>query len=502
MASDYFTKVLSSNLVINFNLPFSFPLRDLLPKLDKRRGNREPLKWRHLLNIKPSKFLLFSLIQRMKVIIIGGGPAGLAAAKALGKEPGNFEIDLYEIQPQVGGLWNYVPENKNGKPSSVNNGYVTGIYREMETNITKDIMQYNGYPFPEETEVFPTRGEVAEYLHEFSNTIVNVKIHLNSEVTKAKKVDGRWQVEVHNYDSGKNRSSEYDALIVANGHFRTPFFPLVEGLDEWRRERPDSVTHAKFYDHAEPFRGKRVLVVGNSASGIDISTQLSTVASQVYVSSRKKDELLQLNNPVVVDIGVVKSYNPDRSITLEDDSTVQDIDVVMFCTGYLYDVPFLEDYQEEISLKTRSGFRNIYKGLFFIYDPSLIFIALQKQVAPMPLAEAQSVYVARVLNKRINLPSTEDMARIEREETSKFDSESQYQYLGYPRDVDYISELIQEVLEVQDGLGGHEAEYWNGARRTSRSLSGPVKNKRLEVVLKHTLELRKQKKEFVILRND
>lgn len=436
----------------------------------------------------------------MKVVIVGGGPAGLAAAKALGREPGKFEIDLFEYQLSVGGLWNYVPENKNGESTPANNGYVTAIYREMETNITKDIMQYNGLPFSEENEEFPTRGEVQQYLHDFSRTIENVNIHLNSEVTLAKKGGDKWYVEVHNHSNNQDFSFNYDALIVANGHFRTPYYPKVKGLDEWKRNRPHSVTHAKFYDYAEPYRNKRVLVVGNSASGIDISTQLSTVASEVYLSSRQLDDLANLDNPFVKDIGVVSSYNPDNSITLVDGKTIKDIDSVVFCTGYIYDVPFLADYQDQISLKSGSGFKNIYRGIFYIYDPSLIFIALQKQVSPFPLAEAQSVYVSRVLNNRLKLPSTKEMAQYEKEKTLKYESESQYHYLGYPNDVDYISELIKDVLEINDGLGGHEAEFWDDARRTSRSLSGQVKKDRLEVVLLYSLALREKGEEFVILR--
>lgn len=436
----------------------------------------------------------------MKVAIVGGGPAGLAAAKAIGKEPGNFQIDLFEYQKQVGGLWNYVPDNKNGETAPSNNGYVTPIYREMETNITKDIMQYNNEPFPEELEKFPTRGEVARYLQNFSKTIENTQIYVNTEVVSAQKSNEKWEVKVHNHKTGKGTENTYDALVVANGHFRTTYFPEVEGLDAWKSLGHKKVIHAKFYDHAEPYRDQRVLVVGNSASGIDISTQVSTVASRVFLSSRKPDDLANLTNPIVDDIGVVKSYNEDSSITLEDGTMIENIDSVIFCTGYLYDVPFLKNYQAEISLKTQNGFRNIHRGIFYIDDPTLLFIALQKQVAPMPLAEAQGVYVARVLSNRLKLPSAEEMHKIEKEITDKYTSESQYHFLGYPGDVNYMTELIDEVAKIEDGLGGHEAEIWDEKRRQSRSVSGPVKKERLEHVLKHALQLRREGKEFVLLR--
>lgn len=436
----------------------------------------------------------------MRIAIVGGGPAGLGAAKALGKEPANFDIDLFEFQSNVGGLWNYFPENKNGNSAPANNGYVTAIYREMETNIIKDIMQYNDFPFPQEEEPFPTRQEVAQYLHDFSKTIENVKIHLNSEVTLAKKSGEKWHVEVHNHKTNENSSGEYDVLLIANGHFRTPFIPKADGLEDWRKQRPESVIHAKFYDRAEAFRDKRVLVVGNSASGIDISTQISTVASQVYLSSRKVDDLANLENPYVENIGVVASYNPDDSITLADGRTIKDIDLVIFCTGYLYDVPFLADYQDDITLKNENGFRNLYRGLFYNKDPSLVFIALHKQISPFPFAEAQGVYVARILNNRLKLPSQEERIQAEKDETAEFESDDQYQLLGYPKDIDYINELINIVLEINDGLGGHEAQYWDEKRRTAREVTLKVKEARLKVVLKYALGLRAEGKEFAVLR--
>src|SRR5687767_7852292 len=42
-----------------------------------------------------------------KVAVIGAGPCGLAAAKYL-RDQGAFDtIDLFEQQPEVGGIWNY-----------------------------------------------------------------------------------------------------------------------------------------------------------------------------------------------------------------------------------------------------------------------------------------------------------------------------------------------------------------------------------------------------------
>ena len=93
-----------------------------------------------------------------KVGIIGGGPAGAAAAKALSLEPSKFaEIHLFEKKPQLGGLWNYSEDYKSEAKYVINGGGIeeeplrssSPMYRHLETNITKWTMKYKDFPMPE-----------------------------------------------------------------------------------------------------------------------------------------------------------------------------------------------------------------------------------------------------------------------------------------------------------------------------------------------------------------
>lgn len=80
-----------------------------------------------------------------RLAIIGGGPGGLAAARVFLKNAPNFEIDLFERDRTVGGLWHYGDQKRQGSP----------MYDHLETNISKHIMKFSGFPFPEKVPTYP-----------------------------------------------------------------------------------------------------------------------------------------------------------------------------------------------------------------------------------------------------------------------------------------------------------------------------------------------------------
>ena len=56
--------------------------------------------------------------------------------------------------------------------------------------------------------------------------------------------------------------------------------PSVKGIDKFRGRQ----IHSHDYREPEPFSGLKVVVLGASASGLDISLEVATVAKEVCVS--------------------------------------------------------------------------------------------------------------------------------------------------------------------------------------------------------------------------
>jgi hypothetical protein len=96
-----------------------------------------------------------------------------------------------------------------------------------------------------------------------------------------------------------------------------------------------------------------------------------------------------------------------------EDGSVERIDSIVWCTGYKISFPFLSG---EV-LEARDNVVPLYRRVVHPDRPGLYFIGLVQPLgAIMPLAEAQSEWLADVIEGRAELPDRERMHReIERE---------------------------------------------------------------------------------------
>ena len=97
--------------------------------------------------------------------------------------------------------------------------------------------------------------------------------------TASLRPDGCWLVSISDREGA--REEIFDDLIVCSGHHRDPFIPHVEGTFSGQ------ILHARDFKRAEPFRGKRVLVVGGGNSACDIAVDIGRITSQTCLSMRR-----------------------------------------------------------------------------------------------------------------------------------------------------------------------------------------------------------------------
>lgn len=442
-----------------------------------------------------------------RVAIIGGGPSGLIVARALSLEPHAFHIDVFERRDRTGGVWFYDKDIRT-------EGY-TPMYKYLETNLDSRLMLFKDEK-PLEY-IYQRRDEVRDYLDEFrriieqnrsnelreksgessssdatninsianstNNSVFNpINFKLNSNIVNVEKKDQKWIVAT------PSKSESYDAVIVANGHFNRPYTPEVPGLEEWKKKDPSSIVHAADYNDPADFNGKTVLIVGYKSSGLDISTQVAVSAKKVYVSSLEPPESTDLKTH----IPRVSSYDyGNKSVTLTDGSVINDIDSVLFCTGYLYDFPFLA-IPDVVSNKMMV--QNIYKQIFYIKDPTLAFVGLCQNVAPFPLVESQAGLISRVYGGRFHLPNADEMKKDYENELNLHNGK--LHDFTYPRDVEYGQE-IQEMYK--DLKGGFEPESWSEEKLYLRLQSVDSKLARQKVLEDHVRVLRKNGEPFRLL---
>ena len=198
------------------------------------------------------------------VIVVGGGPAGLAVAGAL-KQRG-VASTILEQGDSVGTSWRH-------------------HYERLHLHTVRSLSALPGQPIPAEMGRWVAREDLVRYLEEYVAKF-DLEIRFGTEVTRIDAADpnhlpsgseSRWVVRTSRGDR------EAGTVVLATGYNRIPFLPDWPGARSYRGE----LRHSARYRNAEPYRGKSVLVVGSGNSGAEIAVDLlEGGAREVQISIR------------------------------------------------------------------------------------------------------------------------------------------------------------------------------------------------------------------------
>lgn len=121
-----------------------------------------------------------------------------------------------------------------------------------------------GFPWPEDTPDHVSVHVKQKYIEDYAEHFGVVPlIRFNTRVEKLEKVGTVWKVRsttvVKGEDGGTRRTEsveEFDAVVVASGHYHASKVPDIPGLKEWKETWPDRVEHSKRYRGPEEYRDK------------------------------------------------------------------------------------------------------------------------------------------------------------------------------------------------------------------------------------------------------
>ena len=198
-----------------------------------------------------------------RVAVIGAGAAGLCAAKYLLAR--GVEVVVYELGSFIGGLWVY--QNDNG---------LSPAYRSLHLNSEAAITAYKDFPFPADGPLYPDHFEVSRYLQAYAQHFGIVPhIRFRSKVADVSAENGVWTVVL-----ADGSAEQFTAVVVASGHQGVPTHAA------WRDDFSGEYLHSNSYQVPEPFRDKRVLVVGMGNSAVDIASDICVVTASTTISAR------------------------------------------------------------------------------------------------------------------------------------------------------------------------------------------------------------------------
>ncbi|CAG9463527.1 unnamed protein product [Pedinophyceae sp. YPF-701] len=361
------------------------------------------------------------------VAVVGAGAAGLAAAKELRSE--GHSVVVFEAGEGVGGVWRYderVDSDPLGRARD-SSAVHSSMYQGLRTNLPRELMGYPDLPFHPmamgDRSVDPRRfcghSEVLAYLEVYAERFDLLPlIRLGTKVVSCRPgseegAHGRaWDV-VTEGPGGATERSRFDAVVVCNGHYFQPRLPDVEVAEGFG----GVVMHSHNYRNPEDFAGKVVLVLGASASGEDISRELTSSAAHVYLSARTwmnpqwgGDTAPTGDGGNLERVANLVRVDADGTAHFADGSaSARPLDAVLYATGYHYAFPFLDEGAAEVRVED-NRVAPLYLDVFPpAQAPSLSFIGLPWKVVPFPQFSVQAAWVARVLSGRAAVPSREEM---------------------------------------------------------------------------------------------
>jgi cation diffusion facilitator CzcD-associated flavoprotein CzcO len=204
-----------------------------------------------------------------RVCVIGAGPCGLTTLKNL-LQAGCRNVVCYEESNGIGGNWAYTDDPRR-----------VSVHECSHIISSRRMSSFDDFPMPDDYPDFPSHRQLLAYFTDYARAFqLEPHIRLGSHVEQCVLGDdGRWTVRV--IANGETRAETFDSLLVCSGHHREALVPEYPGTFAGK------IVHSATYKRPDPFRGRRVLVVGAGNSAADIAVDVARLASRAALSIRE-----------------------------------------------------------------------------------------------------------------------------------------------------------------------------------------------------------------------
>ncbi|KAL1513031.1 hypothetical protein ABEB36_002514 [Hypothenemus hampei] len=372
----------------------------------------------------------------MKIGIVGAGAAGLAALRHALQQ--NYsECVVFEQTDTIGGTWNYTDLtgiDKYGLPIR------SSMYQGLITNLPKELMEYEDFPYEEIDRSFIGFEEVLKYMHSFANNFnLYPHIRFGRQVMQIKPLSNdKWSLKEVNLETKIITEHIFDAIMICIGNYSVPKLPDITGMDSVR----EISIHSHYYRKPDAYKGKRVLVIGAGPSGTDIAKHVGKIAEKVYISYG--NNIFFRTPEYVTHKPLVKEFQKNK-VLFVDDSDLE-VDNIIYCTGYQYCYPFLSD---DCGITVENNWvKYLYKHVVNIEHPTMAFIGITFKVCPFPTFDIQVRFFLEFLKNSNKLTKDDMLMDIFKDVQTKKVPEHLVHKIGVSLHESYFSDLA-DTLKIR-----------------------------------------------------
>ncbi|RDL41620.1 FAD protein [Venustampulla echinocandica] len=189
--------------------------------------------------------------RHVRIVTIGAGASGINMIRTLRGKLTDYEHVVYDKNPSIGGTWY---ENK---------------YPGCVCDIPAHNYQFSWNHNPSWSGFLAGTDEIERYLCKVcEDENMGPSIKTSHRVTSAIWNENKaiWELQVENLEDGKTFSDSCHFLLNATGILNNWKWPNIPGLHDFKGE----LIHTANWPKGSEYAGKKVAVIGNGSSGVQV----------------------------------------------------------------------------------------------------------------------------------------------------------------------------------------------------------------------------------------
>lgn len=194
--------------------------------------------------------------RKVRAVVVGGGLAGITLGTILPRKLDNLDLVIYERWPETGGVWH------------------RNTYPGVKCDIPSHNYQLSFDPKTDWSATYAPGEEIKGYWHGIEKKYgVDKLIKTNHDIQSADwdAEKGKWIFKIKDLNTDTEFTDEAEFFIQATGILNNARYPPYQpGFDDFQGPK----FHPSQWPKDLSLKGKRVALIGNGASGVQILPQL------------------------------------------------------------------------------------------------------------------------------------------------------------------------------------------------------------------------------------